>query len=606
MNHKFQINLRGLIDILSNHLYSGPEVFARELLQNGVDALRARSYLEPDHHGEIAVEVHTPSGKPPTLSFSDNGVGLIEEEIHRFLATIGETSKRADLWERPVDFIGRFGIGLLSCFVVSDEIVVVTRSSRGDHRPMEWRGRPDGTYALKTLDADLSPGTRVFLTGKKGCEHHFEPAGLRNVLQRFGGLLPYPIRMTAAGRSEVVNAGGAPWRDRYADERQRTDALLAYGREVFGQDFFDAIPLRAAAGDVDGVAFVLPCTPNLAAKRTHRVYLKNMLLSEESDDLLPEWAFFVKAVVNVNDLRPTASRESFYADEKLDDARAALGDCLRDYLVDLSRRDPARLERLIALHHLAIKALAVEDDAFYRLFIDWLPFETSLGDMTLGEYRKANAVLRWLPNHDQFRQVVRVASAQGLCVVNGGYTYNAELLAKYGDVFPDVPTEVVNPAGLMHTFDDLDLEEQEQAHAFLEAADAVLRPFRCRAEVKKYRPKELPALYSLESEGRFLRSLEQSKEIADPLWASVLGNLGRRERPDAAYAQLCFNFGNALVRRLTAVRNRALLRRSVEMLYVQALLLGHHPLSAKEMALLNDGLLALIEWGVEAHERGEP
>ncbi len=139
---------------------------------------------------------------------------------------------------------------------------------------------------------------------------------------------------------------------------------------------------------MDGVAFVLPYTPNLAAKRTHRVYLKNMLLSEEADNLLPDWAFFVKAVVNVNDLRPTASRESFYEDEKLDDARAALGDCLRDYLVDLSRRDPARLERLIALHHLAIKALAVEDDEFYRLFIDWLPFETSLGDMTLGEYRK--------------------------------------------------------------------------------------------------------------------------------------------------------------------------------------------------------------------------
>ena len=173
------------------------------------------------------------------------------------------------------------------------------------------------------------------------------------------------------------------------------------------------MPLRAAAGDVDGVAFVLPYTPNLAAKRTHRVYLKNMLLSEEADNLLPDWAFFVKAVVNVNDLRPTASRESFYEDDKLDEARAALGGCLRDYLVDLSRRDPARLERLIALHHLAIKALAVEDDEFYRLFIDWLPFETSLGDMTLGDYRKAHTVVRWLPNHDQFRQIARVAVLRG-------------------------------------------------------------------------------------------------------------------------------------------------------------------------------------------------
>src|SRR5262249_10156883 len=110
VDHKFQINLRGLIDLLSNHLYSGPEVFVRELLQNGVDAIRARMQQEPAHRGEIAIEVHARRGKPPTLAFSDNGTGLTEDEVHRFLATIGESSKRADLWDRPIDFIGQFGI----------------------------------------------------------------------------------------------------------------------------------------------------------------------------------------------------------------------------------------------------------------------------------------------------------------------------------------------------------------------------------------------------------------------------------------------------------------------------------------------------------------
>ena len=65
-----------------------------------------------------------------------------------------------------------------------------------------------------------------------------------------------------------------------------------------------------------------------------------MLLSEEPDNLLPDWAFFVKAVVNVNDLRPTASRESFYEDDKLDEARTALGGCLRDYLVTCRAATP--------------------------------------------------------------------------------------------------------------------------------------------------------------------------------------------------------------------------------------------------------------------------
>src|SRR5688572_5020133 len=129
MDYQFRINLRGIIDLLSNHLYSGPEVYLRELLQNGIDAIHARSMLEPGYRGEITIEVNPPRpGSRPTLSFLDNGVGLTEEEIHRFLATIGQSSKNSEFWDRPDDFIGRFGIGLLSCFVVSDEIVVITRS----------------------------------------------------------------------------------------------------------------------------------------------------------------------------------------------------------------------------------------------------------------------------------------------------------------------------------------------------------------------------------------------------------------------------------------------------------------------------------------------
>jgi molecular chaperone HtpG len=605
VEHQFRINLRGIIDLLSNHLYSGPEVFLRELLQNAVDALRARSLREPAHQGSITLEVHNPPGRSPTLIVSDDGVGLTPDEVHRFLATIGESSKRAKDGEPPVDFIGQFGIGILSCFVVSDEIVVISRSAHAGTPALEWRGRPDGTYSLKTLDRDLAPGTQVCLTGKADRAELFAPDRVAELARHYGGLLPYPIRLVAGKANYVVNEGGAPWRRKYSDERQRSRALLAFGKEAFGADFLEAIPLRSAAGDVDGVAFVLPHTVNLAARRTHRVYLKNMLLSEDADNLLPEWAFFVKCVVNANDLRPTASRESFYEDDKLRDARDALGACLRSYLVGLAKHDPQRLDRLIGLHALAIKALAVQDEEFYRLFIDWLPFETSLGTMTFGEYRKEHSVVRYAPHVDSFRQIARVAAAQDLCVINAGYTYDAELLARAPDAFPELTAEVVEPAGLTQSFDDLTLQEQEQAHDFLTAADAALRPFRCAAEVKKFLPRELPALYSTTSEGRFLRSLEQSQEIASPLWAGVLGNIGKRERA-APGARLCFNFHNALVRQLAEVRDRALVQRSVQMLYVQALLLGHHPLNAKEMGLLNEGLLAMIEWGLKAREGGKP
>jgi molecular chaperone HtpG len=599
VEHQFRINLRGLIDLLSNHLYSGPQVYLRELLQNAVDALRARTDLEPGHRGEVAVEV-VPGrgGKPPTLAFVDNGVGLSEDEVQGFLATIGQSSKRA--WEAPADFLGRFGIGLLSCFVVSEEVVVITRSARGG-RATEWRGRADGTCSLKPLDGDVAAGTQIYLACKPGCEEWFEPARVADLATHFGALLPYPVRVTTGKQSQVVSDGPAPWRRQYASREEQSRAMLEYGRRAFGIKFFDWVPLRSEAGAVDGVAFVLPCAPGLATRKTHRVYLKDLLLSESAEDLLPEWAFFVKCVVNANDLRPTASRESFCDDDKLRSARAALGGCLRDYLVGLARRAPRRLRRFLALHALSIKALAVQDEEAYRLFIDWLPFETSLGEMTLGEYRREYPVVRYVPTLDRFRQLARVAAAQGVCVINAGYVYDAELLARLPEVLPPARVETLDPATLARGFEELSPREHDETAAFLRAADRVLRPFQCTAEIKKFLPRELPTLFSAGKDAEFLRSVEQAGEVSDELWSSILDNLA--ERPGSElYARLCFNFNSPLVRKMVQVKDPALLQRSVQLLYVQSLLLGHHPLNAKEMALLNEGLLGLIEWGVDAQE----
>src|SRR5204863_3164634 len=106
LSERFQVDLRGVIDLLSNHLYSSPEVFARELLQNAVDAITARRGLEPEHAGAIHFELAAPSGAPPTLFVDDDGIGLSEDDMHRFLSTIGASSKRDDLAARRQDFLG--------------------------------------------------------------------------------------------------------------------------------------------------------------------------------------------------------------------------------------------------------------------------------------------------------------------------------------------------------------------------------------------------------------------------------------------------------------------------------------------------------------------
>jgi molecular chaperone HtpG len=593
VNHKFQVHLLGLIDLLSNHLYSGPHVFVRELLQNGVDAICARQVLEPGYAGEITIELTSPAAAPPTLTFADNGIGLTEEEVHRFLAIIGESSKRAQEGERPSDFIGQFGIGLLACFLVSDEIVVVSRSARGAPA-VEWRGKPDGTYQLRTLEQDLAPGTQVFLKCKSEREEFFETDRLLDLVRQYGGLLPVPVRVHSGRGSQTVTGDELPWRRKFVDDRARERELLEFGQELFGERFFDSIPLSAAAGDVDGVAFVMAHTLSPAARRSDRVYLKRMLLSESAGNLLPDWAFFAKAVVNANDLRPTASRESFYEDERLEQTREALGDCLRGYLVNLARQRPEKFREMLSLHHLAIAGLAAEDDECFRLFIQWLPFETTEGRMTLPEFLERHGAVRFIPDVDQFRQVSRVAAAQGLGVINAGYTYTLELLTKYADMEPDVPVSSLEAAELSQSLEELNETEEGETEAFRHAADVALRSYRCASEMRKFRPVELTALYNTNSEGRFLRSIEQSQETADSLWSGMLQNLAGSKQA-LPPASLIFNLHNPLVQRLVALGESPVIRPAVHMLYVQALLTAHQPLTSKEWKLMNDSLLALVD-----------
>lgn len=601
MEHRFQINLSGLIDLLSNHLYTRPDVFVRELLQNGVDAIRARGRLQPEHAGSLEIRCDGDGA----VVFTDSGVGLTEDEMHRFLAVIGESSKRGDWLGQPQDYIGQFGIGLLACFIVADEIELTSRSAQAPDAPtLRWRGRPDGTYDIERLEAaDIQApvGSRVRLVAKPASRALFGFDALRSAAAYYGGILPYPVRVIDGERRERVNDGGDagaagrfPWDVSHLPAAARRGHWMDWGRRVLEADVFDAIPLVSDAGGVDGVAFVLARAPVHVAKGRHRVYLKRMLLSDSVENLLPPWAFFVQCVVNCQDLRPTAARHAFHEDERLAATQRELGDCLRRYLLALSQDDPQRLDRLMSHHHLALKALALEDDEFMRLFAPWFPVETNFGRTTLQHYLARNQEIRFTNSVDEFRQVAQIAAAQGLDIINGGYTYDGELMLRYGELFPAVRVHVVQPSDIGDRLKGLSAEQEARHRAFLDLAAQVLEPFACLPRLKIFEPAELPTLFIADREATSGRVVAASRDDASDLWRDVLAEV----HAEPVYSELCFNLGNALVRRLVSHPDAALVQRIVQILYVQALLMGHHPLGGRELALMSDGLSGLLEWSL--------
>ena len=217
-NNLFQVNLKGMIALLSEHIYSNPNTFVRELLQNCVDAITALRNIDENYKGRIDVFLN----EDKTVVFRDNGVGLKEEEVYRFLTVIGESSKR-DTPDAD-DFIGRFGIGLLSCFVVTNEITVESRSAMGG-QPVCWCGKVDGTYQLTLSDEERPIGSQVVLHPKGDWMHLFEYETFKKILVSYGEVLPYPIYLHYQGEEELVNTPSPVWLDPKATRKE----LLDYG-----------------------------------------------------------------------------------------------------------------------------------------------------------------------------------------------------------------------------------------------------------------------------------------------------------------------------------------------------------------------------------------
>ncbi|BCJ75379.1 molecular chaperone HtpG [Catellatospora sp. IY07-71] len=587
MSYTFHVDLRGIVDLLSHHLYASPRVYVRELMQNAVDAITAVRVTRPEHTGTI--EIRTPGQPGEPLTVIDNGIGLTEPQVHELLATIGRSSKRDDLGFARHEFLGQFGIGLLSCFLVADTIQVRTRC--GDNPTVEWLGSSDGSYQVRVLDGDDAldtPGTVVTLRPRRGAEEWLLPQTVRELATLYGSMLPFPVRVDG----EPVTAGLAPWETGEGEAPvARRARLLSYAEEAFGFTPFDVIDLDVAEAGLRGIAFVLPMPSNPAARAAHRVYLKQMLLSEGVEGLLPDWAFFVRCVIDTSELRPTASREALYDDALLAQVRDELGDRLRGWMTRLGTVDEARLAQFLQIHYLGVKALAVHDDEMLRLVEQWWPYETTVGPMSLAQFRDTYGVVRYVPSLDEFRQIAAVASAQGLPVVNAGYVYDAELLARLPSLDEKIAVEALSASDLSTRLEELPPGEELRLRSFLVGAQRTLDRFGVEVLIRAFDPAGLPALYLLDGDTALHIDMQRGQEQVDEVWASILGSFtaGRTDRP-----QLVLNHRNPLIRQTVTVTEPDLAVLVVEGLYVQALLLGRQPLRPVDTAALNQSFLGLL------------
>ncbi|EAF9266377.1 HSP90 family protein [Listeria monocytogenes] len=595
-SHRFQVNLAGMIDILSNHLYDEKDVYIRELLQNATDAIRARKKIDSTLEGKIHASL-TGDNNEKTLIVEDNGIGLTEDEVHAFLATIANSSKGEKNFdgESSNDFIGRFGIGLLSCFIVSDEIVMISTSQK-DGGTTEWRGKADGTYSVRKIETDTrEPGTQVYLRLRAGLEDHPECEDVEyliNTLKKYGSSLESNIIVEMNGLEEEINSWTKQFSDKETLSTLSREQIIQYGEYILGTHFQDYFLIENESGRTFGIAYMIPHAVQMNAIRKNTVFLNKMFVTSEANNILPDWSFFSKCVIWTDELQPVASREAFYKNERLTSVASELGVALKKGIETLPEE---ALMKLLATHYLGFKALASEDAPFLKLIYPYLPVRTLNGEEKLGDIIAKNDVIYYTYSVDDFRQIKDIARSSGMTLINGGYSYDSPILAQLSYFVEGTEFVLIQPEEMTDKLRPMTADEKQAYQPILTEMNSMMAEFDTDVLIKHFEPKDLPIIFIHSTATQELRELERAVEETTSVFSDILESIQKEQEP-APLAHLYLNLDNELIKRLfTSGKTVKELSVIVNVLYIQALLLGHYPLKRKEMVLMNQNMLRILE-----------
>lgn len=594
MTQTFHVDLRGMVDLLSRHLYSSSRVYLRELVQNATDAITARRNVDLDHQGVITI---TPAdvSDDGRLYVHDNGIGLDNDAIRTVLATIGGSTKRDDLGFARDEFLGQFGIGLLSCFLVSDTIEVRTRKVGTDETWL-WQGRSDGTYSVQPADKQLeSPGTVVGLTPSSDADELVNTRTVRQLVTAVAAYLPVDIVLHTADGDEHPCGRVFPWDHHDSSEQQLTVNNMTLCRERLGFEPLDAFALKDPETGICGTAFVLPHAGPRTAK--HSVYAKHMLVNEHVEGLLPNWAFFVSAVINADHLSLTASREALHDDETLAAARDRLGQQILQWIHHTAASNPQMAHRFFQVHHLAAKAAAVEHPEMLELVGDLLMWETSYGAMTLSEIATEalsnyGGVITYHTADNEYRAVAQLYRSQNQFVINAGFAYDVDILTHWLATHPQIDARRAQAHDVLAHIDELTEADQKRFEAVQHRASQSLSRAGCDVAVRRFEPAHTAAMLINDALGRVEQDRQDLLSNADGAWGEVLSAL---EPVKSSGPVFVLNANSRVVQHLADRPNQEVSQEVIEVLYAQSLLVGNHPLRPFDAELVTRALPKLID-----------
>jgi molecular chaperone HtpG len=417
--YQFQAETKQLLDLMIHSLYTNKEIFLRELISNSSDALdRLRfealtnpTLLDGDDRYEIRLE---PNEGQRTLSISDTGIGMSRDEVIANIGTIAKSGTRemreklngGQENQQLAEFIGQFGVGFYSSFMVADKVTMVTRKA-GETAATMWESTGDGAYKL--ADADRSGrGTTITLHLKpvdpeNGIEDFTDQWVLSRIVRRYSDFISYPIISKFESEEMKRDGSGNPIHDAqptFVIEDKTLNSMKPLWSRAQGEvadndyaDFyrrishdwtepFKTIPLKAEGKiEYQALLFIPSKAPHdlfyHGSESGLRLYARRVMIMERCEDLLPRYLRFIKGVVDSADLPLNISRQTLQQDRHIAQIRKWLTKKVLDTLKEMMEKDYDRYLQLWEQFGRALKEGVSSDYDNRDRIISLLLFQSS-------------------------------------------------------------------------------------------------------------------------------------------------------------------------------------------------------------------------------------
>ena len=331
---EFKTEVQQLLNLMIHSLYSNRDIFLRELIANAADAIdkaRFESLTTPELAREWQIRLSIDKDAK-TLTISDNGIGMTEEEVVENIGTIAKSGTKAflkmleeqeDNKEPLPELIGQFGVGFYSAFMVASKVELVTKKAGSELPAVKWTSSGEGSYEIDA-DTRTEQGTTITLHLKDDAAQYLDSWKIGEIVRRYSDFIAYPIVLptkkvnedkTETVEDKVLNSQKAIWL-RKSSEITEEEYKSFYGHlSHMGGDYLKAIHISAEGTSEFKALLFLPkeapfnlLMPDIQ-KKGLQLYVKRVFITDECKQLLPDYLRFVCGVVDSNDLPLNVSRE---------------------------------------------------------------------------------------------------------------------------------------------------------------------------------------------------------------------------------------------------------------------------------------------------------